>query len=330
MFWIFLLILNLDFISKRLSSNVFSEQIRLPNYVLAIFRNLCYTLRQDDVSYAYVSKEIYDLRTLQNKAKSIVDDINSGSLKASLLETLEFTELEVDTLCRNCVAQLVGISRCSDYDEVIQLCLRNLNELGKYRIISDATEQSFDHFSKICRNVLNTADDTRPLGARAYRRFKTAMVRSSTELSYSSLLISALFIGDVSLYVSAFDVEEKLGLPGPKEQFFVLTPTPLHDRMYELLNCLTSEKIVDVTLPSESQLLPIGKRSRGDGRNSFYKRGATSTVQVAKYHTSSGDTSRKIMFTVGNLVCYVNTPQEMEEVLSRLCTIQDGKYVVKT
>jgi hypothetical protein len=217
--------------------------------VLTIFRNLCYTIRQDNTSYSYVSRNVADLTALRARAASVAADIRDGKLAALLSTSGEFSPAEIETICRNGVTQLVGVANAQDHEEVIHLCLRNLNELGKYKIISDATNQSIDQFSKICRNVLNTAEDTRPLGARAYRRFKTAMVRSSTEVNYSAMLISSLFIGDVSLYVSVFDCEEQLGLPGPREQFFILTPSPLHDRMYELLSCLTSEKHVDVSLP---------------------------------------------------------------------------------
>jgi len=199
------MIMNFDFISKRLSSNSFSEQIRLPNFVLSIFRNLCFTIRQDGTCYSYLSKEIADLPSLKKRCKSLAAEIKDGRLKELLLNSGEFSELESETICRNAVAQLTWLSKASDHDEVIHICLRNLNELGKYKIISDTTDQAVDQFSKICRNVLNTAEETRPLGARAYRKFRNAIICSSTEIHYSTLLLSDLFIRDVSLYIPSLE-----------------------------------------------------------------------------------------------------------------------------
>jgi hypothetical protein len=53
-------------------------------------------------------------------------------------------------------------------------------------------------------------------------------------------------------------------------------------------------------------------------------------VRTSKYHSKAGATNTpKIMFKVGGLQCFVNSVQEMEEVLDRLCTKKDGMYVVR-
>lgn len=288
-------------------------------------------IRHDGTSYSYVSKETSDLSTLKINAGRLANEISAGGLSC-LVETGEFSSSEVETLSRNAVAQLVGISKANDFDEVIHICLRNLNELGKYRIISDVTEQSSEQFDRICSNLLNVAEETRPLGARAYRKYKTAVVRSSPDASYSCLLISNVFTSCTSVYMSVFDEEEILGMPGPKENIFIVQKMPLEDQMYELLSALTSEKIVAVS--------PIQSNSRPSlavaGSNLMENRvthiAPTLKPSKRRFSTVSNSTTGtfRFKFKIENIECYVNSVDEMHSVLNSLCVRRpDGTWVVR-
>jgi len=98
--------------------------------------------------------------------------------------------------------------------------------------------------------------------------------------------------------------------------------------MYELLSSLTGEKEVEVSV-SQSERLPSAKSSKQRGFSSP-KFAPLATSKVSKMHTQSRSTGvPPIMFTVGGITCYCNSPSEMEEILNKLCILKDGVYVVR-
>lgn len=217
LFLINCVVLSLAFVSTRLSSNSFTSQIKIPSYAFNIINNLIYLVRYDGVAYSYESDEITNISQLKATLLALVEDIEKGGLTPRL--GLIFTELEIKQITFNCVGALRALCDCNDEEQLVNRILTMFVEMHRFVLIG-GRDIDVVPFTKLIQTIASPAEESRPLGARSYRRYKNSVITCSKDVNYTNMMISVVFVSEVRADIPMLGGEQVLGYPTMAELVF--------------------------------------------------------------------------------------------------------------